>query len=991
MKRRVGVVVGGAVVLCALMLWRWHGASSSAAHREVPGDRAASASPAPAGRAAHVDPRTLQRGSIAGTIRDEAKAPIAHARVCLDVSSPDLPRELTRDPTCNETDDAGAYHFEKLVAASYVVSAGGRPYLPALWQDPADRNQHGFDLAAGEHRTGIDLTLYKGGVLVTGTVSDISGGPVAHAQLRAGSGRWNPGARSPVVETDDKGAYEIWVHPGQIAITASADGYAPNTASGRAPGAIDVLLTPESSLAGVVIDAQTNRPVEGARVSVGTNDFGWENETESTRSDAEGKFKVSRLTPGRYVATVHSDRGYGRTEGSTLVGLGQQVEGVTVKLFAAVRIEGQVMIAGATPKVCKEASIWLRDDANNRWLGGQTEPDGTIHVDGVLPGTYAVNAYCRDYLAQEAYPKLTVATKDILGQVWEVTEGATIRGKVTTKSGVAVDDAPISARSVGGAARAKQGWSADRTAHDGTYEMKGVRPGSYKLDVETDRGIAPRDGYKVDVAAGATLERDLVLEDGGTIKGTVIDTEGKPVVDVTVDARSMDSEWWGGTGAKTDASGAFTIDPLRPGDYRVVATRGWTALRKPGTTDDTKQGEKVKLKATQTIIVELHVESQGGKIRGSVVDPEGKPVPDAYISAARESDAAGSNTANTVQATRGWGWGDSDKPVLTSVDGAFTIANLEKGVYTLRAYRKGGGEAVAEHVATGATAKLQIKHTGQLDGTARRDGGAPPDEISVSVADLKSGFQRTEKFFRTGGHFVVDDLPQGHFFLTVEGDGGQKKIELDLAEGEHKSGVDVVLDALVTLTGRVIDTVTKQPIAGIQVWAQPAQGGSQMISWGGDDRDHISDETGHFTVKRVPRTQVAIQGFPKDWKESDYAWFRRIRTITERGTIDLGDIQMVKKRVKQGDPVGDLGIHFVEQPADTPPEKEEWKVSWIDPAGPAAKTELEVGDIVVSCDGAEITGESSANGWLLMQAPPGTKLTLGLARGITVSVVLAQP
>jgi hypothetical protein len=91
-----------------------------------------------------------------------------------------------------------------------------------------------------------------------------------------------------------------------------------------------------------------------------------------------------------------------------------------------------------------------------------------------------------------------------------------------------------------------------------------------------------------------------------------------------------------------------------------------------------------------------------------VVDAAGKPVNDAFISAARESDAAGS-THSSVEATR-WGDWDSDSvPVLTSTDGTFAVTKLAPGSYSLRAYRKGGGEAVAEHVAVGTTTRLQIK------------------------------------------------------------------------------------------------------------------------------------------------------------------------------------------------------------------------------------------------------------------------------------------
>jgi hypothetical protein len=69
-------------------------------------------------------------------------------------------------------------------------------------------------------------------------------------------------------------------------------------------------------------------------VLVGTSEWGWD-DGETVFSDAQGKFRASRLTPGRYVAVAKTERGYGRTAGSTLVGLGQHVDKVEVKLFPA--------------------------------------------------------------------------------------------------------------------------------------------------------------------------------------------------------------------------------------------------------------------------------------------------------------------------------------------------------------------------------------------------------------------------------------------------------------------------------------------------------------------------------------------------------------------------------------------------------------------------------------------------------------------------------
>jgi Carboxypeptidase regulatory-like domain/PDZ domain len=989
--KRIGVVVGLAVVLALVLVWRCSNAKQPAGAKKPAAGHQAS----PTGNAVtpeRVDPRTLARGSIAGTITDAAtKQPIAGAKVCADGWSHDAPGDVFDDPTCTVTDAKGAYEIDKLLAANYGVSAIAKTYRPGF-HEPR-KHARSFALRAGEAKQGVDIALDPGGVEITGTVSDITGGPVANAKVRAGAGRWG-GVQGPPVETDTQGKFAMWVRPGGVRVTASAEGYADASEYAQAPGTIDVLLTPESSLVGTVVDAATGAPVEGARVSVASAGFGWDQ--KSDRTDAQGKFRVHGLTPGRYVAEAKTERGYGRTEGSTLVGLGQTVDDVVVKLHPALRIQGKVMITGEKPTVCVDGYAYFRDEDHDRWVSGRTEPDGTITAEGVIPGKYTVQAGCKGYaLVKENLDPITLKDKDLVGLVWEVEVGSTIRGRVLTKQGEPIADADVNARSTGGGLRDKQQWAQDESKIDGSYALEGLRAGTYLMEPQSQRAVAPRDGYTVDVPAGKVIEKDIVLDDGGKVEGIVVDGEGKPVEGVKVDARSIENDWgWSwDSGAKSDAGGKFTLNALRAGEYRVVASKGWfETLRKPGETDDEQHpGEKVMVKAGETAKVRLVVEAQNGTIKGTVVDPDGKPIGDAYLSAARESDAAGARPSN-VGATRDWDWGD-EKPTLTNVDGSFTIGKLSPGKYTVRAYRKGGGEAVQEHVAVGTTTRLQIKHTGELAGIVKRAGNGPvPDEITITLSDLKTGFDRGERFYMTGGKFAIRDLPQGHFFLTATAEGGSKKIEVDLAEGEKKSGVAVELDALVTITGRVVELGTTKPVPGMRVFAQPATGGGYMIVGGDNENDNISDEAGRFTVKRVPRGQIAVQGMAKEFKSSDYTWFRTLETIDgTSANVDIGDVGVLKRRVKEGEKSGELGLNFKEQPPETPPDKAQLEVSFIDPKGPAVTSGIKVGDIITSVDGVDVSGGNSMHAWTLMNAPPGTKLALGLARGATVTIVLAAP
>lgn len=989
-KRSVGIVVGVVALVAALVLWKCGGSSTPSTSASTHGSASGSASVSSADRWAKpkVDPKTLARASVSGTIKNDDGAPVPGARVCAVVYTNKISQQLLPDPFCTTADDKGQYTIKDLFADELSVSAMAKPYQPGAFHPKGDLQETNFEIAPGEAKTGVDIVLRKGGVEITGTVSDLTGGPIANAMVTARAG-WRDSVGTPAVETDAKGAFSMWVRPGEAMVEASAEGYASGRENGKAPGTFDILLTPEGSLAGVVVDAVSGKPIAGVPVEVG--DARWGGGDKSDITDEQGTFRVTRLEPDRYTVFARGPQGYGRSDGSTLVGLGQHVDGVVVKLHPGFRVSGKVMQPDKT--VCKKSWLYLQEKDRNWSVSANREPDGTVVVHGVLPGNYTVQVGCADYDSRDKYEPIKVVDKNLDDLTWEVDSGATLRGRVLTKSGTPIERASVWGRSTGGDVRAKQDWVGDTTREGGTYEMRGVRAGAYKLEVEADKGIAPEDGWKVDVKPGGVTEQDLVLDEGGSIKGVVVDSDGKPVRGVTIRAYPLvgSMRFFGPESpVRTNDEGAFQLDDLRAGPYRVYATMGtWSNdLRKPGTTDDDKQGEKATVVANQVASVKIVVDAPSGTIKGTVVDSAGAPVSDAFVVAARESDAAGASGGN-VEATR-WSW--DQRPVLTGTDGTFTVTKLARGTYTIRAHRKGGGEAVAEHVAVGTTAKLQIKATGSISGFAKRDGGAP-EELTLAISDPKTGFSRDERYFRTGGAFTVRDLPAGTFTITASAEGGEKRVTVTLGEGEQKAGVTIELEPLVVLVGKVVDRVSKAPIPGIRMIASSGKDGG--FSFGGPNEDeeqlNISGTDGAFTIKRAPRGEITLRGFAKDFQDSDYGFIQATRTVNGTGTVDIGEIAVLKKRLKKGERGGDLGLNFKEQAPGTTIDQRVYEVSFIDPKGPAVQSGIKVGDVIISVDGVDITGGGAMDAWVLMSAPPGTKLELGLKRGATVSITLGAP
>ena len=198
MKRRIAA--GLVALVVAIVVWRTAARSATSA----PIGKGSAAAIATAKR--KPDPRSQAHATVTGRITAAGK-PVAHAHVCADTTTSVL-GVLGRDAICTDSDATGGYQLADLYATDYRVAANARGFRPAVSR---------LHLDAGAQKT-VDLALPAGGVEVSGTVSDIAGGPIAGAQLRAGDA---------VGETDAGGTFTLWLEPGSASVEATADGYAP--------------------------------------------------------------------------------------------------------------------------------------------------------------------------------------------------------------------------------------------------------------------------------------------------------------------------------------------------------------------------------------------------------------------------------------------------------------------------------------------------------------------------------------------------------------------------------------------------------------------------------------------------------------------------------------------------------------------------------------------------------------------------------------------
>lgn len=950
MKRVAVIVVVVAAAVISVLAVRRCGTSS--ARKAAPVVTLPSASSAPAARP---DPRTLARGSLAGTIRDPSGAPIAGAMACADFWSPALSEQDTRDALCVTADARGAYRFENLVAATYSIDAMAKGFAPATYQKGDEAN---IELAPGMALAGLDITLASGAVELVGTVADASGGPIRGARVRAISRMKRPRSQA-FAETDAAGMYALWIAPGFVEVHAVADGYVESEEQGMAPGSIDVSLVPESSIAGTVLDADTRAPVAGVQVEVYPMDFMARTPRATTLSDEHGKFRISRLLPARYQPRVRHGGYYTVSAPTALAGLADAVEDVVLLVKRGYTISGKA-VAGTT--ACKPASITLGRDPVGYEYEGTSAADGTITVDSVRPGTWIVRVFCDRHQPSEEIAPVTITNADVTGLVWRVTPGSSLTGKVTTRAGTPVGDARITARAAGPVQRGAKTYLSASTKPDGSYELGGMVAGTWNVEVSSDDGVAPPK-LTVEIA-GASLTRDFVLDEGGTLRGVIVDARGAPVphVEVTI-ARQRQRVLvsFTETQVQTGSDGTFAFTALVPGSYAITANypRGGPVRR----ADNAKeQLEEVVVENAKTTDVRIAIEDATAAIRGTVVDAKGAPIGDAFVNALRQEPEQ-----EMQEALR---WTFDEKLRLTAPDGSFAIGNLAAGTYSVRAYRRGGGDAIVENVKTGTQVKIQILDGATLEGTVT---GATADELSVTANG--GGIGRTETFYKSGGAFAIRDLPGGTYTLAATSGGASGGTTVSVAAGETKRGIAIALAPQATVTGTLVDHATKKPIPSAAMFATRLAATTFTLALGTSESENTTDARGRFTLRDVPTGNIVIVAMLT--RERDLQLYAP-RTLAAKATIELGEVAVMMPRVREG--AGKLPFTLVAPP-------NQWFTHRFEIATADARTSLRAGDVITSVDGIDVRGDNAGLYDPLVRVAPGTRLALGLERGATVDVV----
>jgi hypothetical protein len=276
-----------------------------------------------------------------------------------------------------------------------------------------------------------------------------------------------------------------------------------------------------------------------------------------------------------------------------------------------------------------------------------------------------------------------------------------------------------------------------------------------------------------------------------------------------------------------------------------------------------------------------------GKLRsieGIARDEDGDVIMDARVFAVREHEGEDSDP-------RG-------RPRLSDMHGRYSFDDLPAATYSLVAYRHGGGVARRQGVVAGARGvDLVFPQTGRISGRVHTADGAAAQGYVLFV---EGGAQQDRPGFpvaSSDGRFAASGLEAGRYTLNVMAPTGDGEAVIDLAAGEHRSGIEITLEPRAVITGRLVDG-EQRPLVG---WAAALREPGMS-----EDRPPavanitLTDERGRFRlVHAVPRAWdlLVLPGarslFPPHMDLADPQWRTpALMVVTPTGgeTLELGDL-----------------------------------------------------------------------------------------------------
>lgn len=420
--------------------------------------------------------------------------------------------------------------------------------------------------------------------------------------------------------TDAEGKYRIEnVEPGNYQLSAEKQGFvrrtygsrglmAPGTtlkiAAGAEMGGMDFKMMPQGVVTGRVLDDE-GEPLARVQVQVLRRVYSQGKmrlmPTGGGMTLDTGEFRLADLAPGTYwlnampmvtpvtggemlVPTYYPSAADDMSAQQVIVDAGQQVTGMDIRLRKVKVYKVRGKVSGA---VAGEPSVRLllapKSTGGMMGVFGNhsviAQKDGTFEIGGAPSGSYFVMALpAQGMMRTLGQTAVEIGREDVEGVTVSVATGGTVRGSVRVDGGVKEQKVNLSRVRVQLMPADGVGFNVPGAGvkEDGTFVVENAGAGRYRVTAfnlpENTWLRAVRAGdvdvaeQPIDLSTGAEL--DVVLGWGvgkvaGKVKGGgTVTLMPEPMAEGRQDRLRI---------ASTDASGAFLLENVAPGEYRIYA------------------------------------------------------------------------------------------------------------------------------------------------------------------------------------------------------------------------------------------------------------------------------------------------------------------------------------------------------------------------------------------------------------------------------------
>jgi 5-hydroxyisourate hydrolase-like protein (transthyretin family) len=579
------------------------------------------------------------------------------------------------------------------------------------------------------------------------------------------------------------------------------------------------------------------------------------------------------------------------------------ISGYVYESDNATPIEGATVSAYGLTKLMPLLQLWSPD--------GQAATDGNGHytITGLPAGAYKVAAIAPDHervFYDNVHNLITGALvtvsegNDTPSINFSLGPGGTISGTVTAQD----DGAPLPNVSVLTSVlivppNIYSTISVALTNGDGEYILDGLPYGSYLVTSPYWGGLGSGDDDYiieswqekafgmapdlVNVAAGINpTEINFTLEQGCRISGYVRqEGSGTPIAGVMVNIYDYDSihgSWiMRGLGI-SGPNGYYKTFALRNGVYaaRVQAT-GYAS---EWYNDIYYKDLAIAIEVTGPGTIEnINFNmAPGGSISGHVQDGAGAPITNIHVY------ATGSTNNQWIAGVNTDAYGNYTLPALP--DGSYYVktASFVTGLsYIDEWYDNALNQNTATPVSVSAPGNTQninfsLEIGGTISGHVFDQDSNPIIGANIQVFDYSSlmsgkwvgvGWSQTD----ANGYYLTSGLPAGAYVVQVSSSGyatvfydnifsWQSATLVAVTAGNNTPDIDFHLVPGSTITGRITDNVTGDPLAGVSVDAERIDIPIPPC-WGG-----TSDQNGYYTISGLPLGQYKVRS-PVGWGSGD--------------------------------------------------------------------------------------------------------------------------